>query len=114
MESARARLLTTRAVGVCLLASALAFLIGLGLTARTAVPADAALLGWSQLLGGLRGADPRAFFSLGALGLILSPSVRLLGMALTFHVEEDPKARTSALVVLLLLLACLIGAPALQ
>jgi uncharacterized membrane protein len=97
------RKLTTRAVGVFLLASLLCLAVGAGL-ALSAPPVDAAVLPARTIPGELALSNPVAWLSLGALFMILSPSVRVAGMIVTFRTEGDRRAAVAGFVLVTLLL----------
>lgn len=114
MESARARKLTTHLVAIGLLLGGACFLVGTVLSFVRPPADDASLLPLAKLPSALVAGDPVAWLSLGALWLILSPSLRLVGMLLTFHSEGDRRAIGSGLVVLAILLVHLFVYPMFQ
>ncbi len=110
MEGDRARQLTTRLVAVGLGLGMLCLAVGVVLGLLSGGPQDRPVLPYRELPAGLVAGDPLAWQSLGALLLILTPSLRLIGMTLTFHAEEDRRALLSAGVLVVALLGVLIGA----
>jgi len=107
MESHRARRLTTILVAVGLALGLVCFLVGAGLALSAETPRDARTLSATDIGAALAGHDPLAWLSLGVLFLVLTPSLRLIGMLLTFRAERRPLAMLTGAVVLLVLLASL-------
>jgi hypothetical protein len=104
VESARARILTTRAVGAVMLLAGLCLGVGSLLAARGQAVGGLGVSALRQLGEG----TPAPWLSLGVLLLILTPSTRMLGMLLTFRAERRPKALAAGAIVLAFLLGALI------
>ncbi len=111
MESRHTRRLSTVLVGIGITLGTLCLLVGtvLHMASDAASAADRALAA-QDIAAGLAAGDARAWLSLGALLIILTPSLRLAGMLGTFTDERTPRAFAAAAVVLITLLVALTGA----
>ena len=105
MEGLRARKLTTVLVAVGVALAVVCLLVG-GVLGFLAGPDEPfAALGLRAIGEGLLAGRPAAWLSLGALLLVATPCLRLIGLLVVFHTEGERRALAACAALLALILA---------
>ena len=99
---------TSRAVAGLLVFSLGCCALGLVFSAFLPVADDQRVVPIQRLWGALWRLQPKAWMSLGVLGLFLTPVVRLLGMAATFRARGRTRALGSACAVLVFVVGAVV------